>query len=153
MPYYPYYQGQPTNLPVNQPVNQPVQPPAPPMAPQMQAQPQINIICRPVASIEEAKAVPTDFSGAMLVLTDFSHGAIYTKALNYQDGTALFNCYRLDNSLLNPPVPAAMPAGDYVPRAEFDALKEEIIKINDRIGGMSNAGTRTGKRSSAADAE
>lgn len=52
-----------------------------------QSTPQQAFIVRPVASLEEAKAVPTDFSGAVTVMTDFSHGMIYTKALNYQDGT------------------------------------------------------------------
>lgn len=40
-----------------------------------------NYICRPVASEEEARAVPTDFTGATLVLIDGAHNAIYTKSL------------------------------------------------------------------------
>lgn len=131
MPYYPgqnyapYYQGQP----------QPVQPPVQNAPVQQMQQP--SMICRPVASIEEAKAVPTDFSGATLVLTDFSHGYIYTKSLNYQNGTAAFNCFRLDNTPLQP-VQAAIN-GDYVGRGEFEQIKAEIAEINERIGGMSNA--------------
>nr|DAO36058.1 MAG TPA: hypothetical protein [Caudoviricetes sp.] len=131
MPYYPgqnyspYYQGQP----------QPVQPPVQSAPVQQMQQP--SMICRPVASIEEAKAVPTDFSGATLVLTDFSHGYIYTKSLNYQNGTAVFNCFRLDNTPLQPAQTAI--SGDYVGRGEFEQMKAEIAEINERIGGMSNA--------------
>lgn len=131
MPYYPgqnyspYYQGQP----------QPVQPPVQSAPVQQMQQP--SMICRPVASIEEAKAVPTDFSGATLVLTDFSHGYIYTKSLNYQNGTAVFNCFRLDNTPLQPSQTAI--SGDYVGRGEFEQMKAEIAEINERIGGMSNA--------------
>lgn len=156
MPYYPtytpYYQGQPVNLPVNQPaqpMNQTVPPSGqqimaqPPNVPQgiasppVQAQSGGNIIVRPVASIEEAKAVPTDFTGAMTILTDFSHGAIYTKVLNYQDGTAVFNRYRLDNTPLIPQA-SGQPGTDYVPREEFDALKADFQRLNERISGYAN---------------
>lgn len=100
---------------------------------QMPSQPQQNAtqpgyIVRPVASLEEAKAVPTDFSGAITVLTDFSHGMVYTKNLNYQDGTSIFNCYRLDNSPLQPVPPMVQPVGDYVTRQEFDSMKAYIDK-------------------------
>ena len=131
MPYYPgqnygpSYQGQP----------QQIQPPVQSAPVQQMQQP--SMICRPVASIEEAKAVPTDFSGATLVLTDFSHGYIYTKSLNYQNGTAVFNCFRLDNTPLQPAQTAI--SGDYVARGEFEQMKAEIAEINERIGGMSNA--------------
>ena len=101
---------------------------------QMPSQPQQNpvqpgYIVRPVASLEEAKAVPTDFSGAVTVMTDFSHGMIYTKALNYQDGTSNFNCYRLDNSPLQPVPQMVQPVGDFVTRQEMDSFRTEIAQM------------------------
>ena len=39
-------------------------------------------IVRPVASVEEARAVQTDFSGALTIMPDTAHGYIYTKQLN-----------------------------------------------------------------------
>ena len=105
---------------------------------QMPSQPQQNAaqpgyIVRPVASLEEAKAVPTDFSGAITVLTDFAHGMLYTKNLSYQAGTAIFNCYRLDNTPLQPVPQVIQPTGDYVTRQELDSFRNEI---NQMIGVM-----------------
>ena len=51
-------------------------------------------IVRPVASVEEARAVQTDFSGALTIMPDTAHGAIYTKQLNLQTGCADFVMYR-----------------------------------------------------------
>lgn len=103
-----------------------------PSQPQQNASQQGYII-RPVASMEEAKAVPTDFSGAITVMTDFSHGMVYTKALNYQDGTSIFNCYRLDNTPLQPVPQVVQPTGDYVTRQELESFRKEI---NQMIGVM-----------------
>ena len=33
-----------------------------------------RMVCRPVASVEEAKAIPTDFNGNLMILPDFSMG-------------------------------------------------------------------------------
>lgn len=79
--------------------------------------------------MEEAKAVPTDFSGNVTVMTDFSHGMIYTKALNYQDGTSIFNCYRLDNTPLQPVPQMVQPLGDYVTRQEMESFRAEISQM------------------------
>ena len=49
-------------------------------------------IVRPVASVEEARAVQTDFSGALTSMPDTAHGYIYTKQLNLQTGCADFAC-------------------------------------------------------------
>lgn len=63
--------------------------------PAMQPQPTTSgFICRPVASEEEARAFPTDFTGSTLVLVDAAHNRIYTKALNMMDGSAVFTVYQ-----------------------------------------------------------
>lgn len=109
-----------------QPVQQPVQAQIQPQANQSQP----NVICRPVASEEEARAVPTDFSGATLVLTDTAHGKIYTKALNYMDGSALFNTYQLVQPQMAPTVETeSAPAVEYAPRAELDSLRAELESL------------------------
>lgn len=118
--------------------------PQPEPAAQMQGQQggQLNIICRPVASMEEAKAVPTDFSGALLVLTDFSHGAIYTKALNYQDGSAIFRTYRLEE-YYSPAESQIEKLPEYAEKKELDALRARMEELSERIGGMNNVGTKS----------
>lgn len=131
---YPAYQPPMYQMPNPAPYQQQIgslppqyqqQVPQPPVQPQMQQanQSQPNVICRPVASEEEARAVPTDFSGATLVLTDTAHGKIYTKALNYMDGSALFNTYQLVRQAA--PMQEA-PAVEYAPRAELDSLRAEL---------------------------
>lgn len=100
------------------------------MPPQpQQSAPQQGYIVRPVASMEEAKAVPTDFSGAITIMTDLAHGMMYTKALNYQDGTSNFNCYRLDNSVLQPVPQVIQPMGDFVTRQEMESFRNEISQM------------------------
>lgn len=41
----------------------------------------------------------------------------------------MFNCFKLDNSPLQPVQPLPQPANDYVTRQEFDALRTEINQI------------------------
>lgn len=101
---------------------QPYMPPAPQAAQQPQGN-QPNMICRPVASEEEARAVPTDFGGAITVMTDFAHGRVYCKSLNYADGSANFQVYRLENA--TQPAPN-VPIVEYAPMSVVQALSEEI---------------------------
>lgn len=54
---------------------------------------QTGFVCRPVASMDEGKAVPTDFSGNIIVMPDFPHNAIYTKVLNPATGSAQFDTF------------------------------------------------------------
>ena len=85
-------------------------------------------IVRPVASVEEARAVQTDFSGALTIMPDTAHGYIYTKQLNLQTGCADFARYRRE-----PEQDAPKP--DYVPRGEFDELKARFNTLCDKLGG------------------
>ena len=100
---------------------------------QMQTQQtQPGFMVRPVASPEEARAVPTDFSGAVTVMPDLPHGVIYVKALNYNDGTSVFATYKLDT-----PAPQAVP--EYVTRQEFDSLRAEIARLTKGAENVSDA--------------
>lgn len=96
--------------------------------PMQQQESQQNIICRPVASIEEARAIQTDFSGALMVFPDVSHGMIHTKRLDYSTGSAAFNTYRLEQ-----PTQAAeqvsAPIIEYAPMSEVNALKAKIDEL------------------------
>ena len=77
--YTPQYQQQYPQQPMQTPMQQQVQSP--------------QHIVRPVASVEEARAVQTDFSGALTIMPDTAHGYIYTKQLNLQTGCADFAAY------------------------------------------------------------
>lgn len=101
-----------------------------PMAqPEQVAQPiQNGVKVIPVASITEAQAVPTDFMGDTLLLTDFAHGCIYTKVLNPNTGSAIFRTFKLIEDV---PQPMAV---EYDAKAEIDKLRSEIVAIRKELG-------------------
>lgn len=104
---------------------------------QMQTQQPPQQLVRPVASVEEARAVQTDFTGALTIMPDTAHGAIYTKQLNLQTGCADFALYRRvqEPEISKPP---ETDLSGYVPRTEFDELKKRFNKLCDQLGGAGN---------------
>ena len=122
-PIFPTTYGQGFNGYNQQPASQQLQRPV------MQPQAMGNYICRPVASEEEARAFPTDFTGATLVLVDAAHNRIYTKALNMFDGSALFTVFQGPEQA----PPAAAPVPEYVPMSEFQALRKELEQLKASI--------------------
>lgn len=91
-------------------------------------------IVRPVASVEEARAVQTDFSGALTIMPDTAHGYIYTKQLNLQTGCADFAAYsRVQMQETNKP--SETDLSQFVPRSEFDELKARFNTLCDKLGG------------------
>lgn len=90
---------------------------------------------RPVASYDEAKAVPTDFMGNMLILTDLSHGMIYTKVLDPSTGSSIFRAYQLlpEQAPQVAPVPMSQePAFDF--KGEVEKLRAELNAIKHELG-------------------
>lgn len=126
-PAYPQIQypqpmgGQPQMQPPMQQIPSPQ--PAAMQQTQMQNGMQANYICQPVASEEEARAVPTDFSGATQVLLDCAHGMIYTKRLNFADGSAIFSSYRLAQ-----PMPPA-PQEEYAPMRLVEQIRADLDEV------------------------
>lgn len=106
-----------------------------PMQQQMVQQPvqqtQQMVNARMVTSKEEALGVPVDFSGALMVFTDVSHGKIYTKAFNTGTGSADIHTYDLDNTPET--TSSVLDSSEYVTRKEYNELLEIIT------GGTSNA--------------
>ncbi len=89
---------------------------------------------RPVASYDEAKAVPTDFMGNLLVLTDLSHGCIYTKVLDPATGSSIFRIYKEVVEPAPQPEPVAPPVPMYDPKAEIERLRSELEGIKHELG-------------------
>lgn len=107
--------------------------PQPTAQPTRQEQP--GIIVRPVASYDEAKAVPTDFSGALTVMPDWGHGYIYVKALG-DNGIPVLGIYHDINAAKNStPLPAAEPAPavEYAPLEELEQLREEVKALREEL--------------------
>lgn len=81
-----------------------------------------SVVCRPVASYDEAKAIPTDFSGALTIMPDWAHGHIYVKALA-NNGMPVFRSYREEPQPAAPQPPAPV---EYAPLSELEGLKAEV---------------------------
>lgn len=97
---------------------------------------QPGLIVRPVASFDEAKAVPTDFSGALTIMPDWAHGYIYAKALG-DNGTPVFRAYRdidLSAAPAAPQPPAEpTPAVEYAPLEELERLRQEVNSLREEL--------------------
>jgi len=111
---------------------------------------QPGVIVRPVASYDEAKAIPTDFAGALTIMPDWAHGYIYAKALG-DNGTPVFRAYHYE-----PPEPAAepTPAVAYAPLEALERLQGEVTALRqeleaakgsskDHVGKTSGKGDKT----------
>ena len=110
-------------------------PTPPPQPPARQEQP--GVIFRPVASFDEAKAVPTDFSGALTIMPDWAHGYIYAKALG-DNGNPVFRAYRdVDYSPVQTPplqtVAAPAPAMEYAPLEELERLRQDVNALREEL--------------------
>lgn len=110
-------------------------PTPPPQPPARQEQP--GVIFRPVASFDEAKAVPTDFSGALTIMPDWSHGYIYAKALG-DNGTPVFRTYRdVDYSPVQTPPPQTVAdsafSENYATKDDLDEIWKELHHLRDDL--------------------
>lgn len=120
-PYQTYLPNQGMQqMPYQQPM--PQQPPAP--------------IVRPVASLDEARAVQTDFGGALTIMPDISHGFVYTKQLNFQTGSADFAAYQRVQEQAAPQQDINL--SEYVKRSDFDELARRFNALCDQLGGTTN---------------
>lgn len=130
------YNGQP--LPQARPASSrtwlsgvPQTPPTPPPQPPAR-QEQPSVIFRPVASFDEAKAVPTDFSGALTIMPDWAHGYIYAKALG-DDGSPIFRSYRYEPPQATTAAPVPIPEGTYAPLETVECLRCEVEKLRQEL--------------------
>lgn len=115
------------------------------------AQPnQPGLIVRPVASFDEAKAVPTDFSGALTIMPDWAHGFIYAKALG-DNGTPVFRAYR-DVDLPAAPAAPQSPAEpartvEYAPLEELERLQREVNSLREELAATKGPAKETAEKS------
>lgn len=142
---YPYvssapYLGGYTNYPQNSPSYN--------TQPQMPVQQEPTMICRPVGSIEEARFIPTDFNGNLMILPDISHGMIHTKQLNPKDGDALFHTYILSKPAAQSPIMEPEPQPpivEFAPLSEVEMLRQEISQLKQQLETLVSAQTAQDK--------
>lgn len=108
-----------------------------------------NLYIVPVTCPEEAVAYKIPLDGSITYFIDVSHNRIYSKQLNFNDGSCLFKTYVLETptqqqAQQNPapvPAPVSSPAAeqhqqhqtkDYVERQEFDQLQLLVNQLLDK---------------------
>lgn len=147
---YPYTPGYGYQAPVYQQAGQ-YQQYAQPVPQQMPAPPvqQPNYICRPVASADEARAVQTDFSGAITIMPDIGHGCIYTKQLDFSTGAANFVRYQLAVDAPAKPMPAQQEKSqEFATKQDLEEVKQEFYNLM-RIGGAANESNASARRNAS----
>lgn len=95
--------------------------------PQLQ-QPNIQSIVY-VASIEEVKAHPVDWSGGVTYYVDKVNSCIYTKQLG-DNGIPVILTYKLDSN--------TQGNSEYVTRGEFEKVKTILENLLSQLGGVAN---------------
>lgn len=87
---------------------------------------------RPVASLDEVRAISIDFDGSVFYFPDYANRKIYTKQIN-MDGTASINMYELKE------IPTSSNTNvDYITRDEFNTA---LTAIKDAFAQMAQAAT------------
>ena len=90
----------------------------------LMSQPYFSIKGRPVASIEEARAMSIDFDGSVFYFPDLANKRIYTKQIN-MDGTASLNVYELKEMPMQVE-PIQIDTSMYVTREEFEKVLNDL---------------------------
>ena len=95
---------------------------------------QQNVFVRAVTGREEAIAAQIPLDGSIVAFTDFAHKKIYTKQLNMNDGSAIFDTYEkveTGSKQEEPKTEAEFSSIDpceYVKRTEIDSLSAQFEK-------------------------
>lgn len=94
---------------------------------QQQAQ-QEQLFCRPVASADEARGVPVDFSGKPMFFPHLSAGKIYVKAFDPGSGSAVFREFWLHDD-----AEQTQPQDPPAPMSAVQALEQTIEELRGEI--------------------
>ena len=95
---------------------------------------QQNVFVRAVTGREEAIAAQIPLDGSIVAFTDFAHKKIYTKQLNMNDGSAIFDTYEKVETGSKQEEPKTEPEfsfidpNEYVKRTEIDSLRAQFEK-------------------------
>lgn len=141
MANYPQYNYQPQQMgyqpqglgyqPQMQPVYQQPQYPA-----VQQPNQQEQFYCRPVASAEEARAVPVDFNGKPMLFPQLNAGRIYVKIFDPGSGSAIFREFRMVE-----PEAETQNSVAFAPMSELEGLRAMVVELQNELRAM-----KAGKR-------
>lgn len=133
MANYPQYQYQPQQMgyqPQMQPMYQQYQQQYQPLPAQQPQQEQF--FCRPVASADEARGIPVDFSGNPMILPHLSAGRIYVKAFDKGSGSAIFREFRMYEE----PHETTPPTVAFAPMSEVEGLRAMVLELQNELRAM-----------------
>lgn len=99
----------------------------------MGIQPMINFDCKPVTSIDEAKASPARLDGNPTYMIDINAKSIYEKRLDMNTGAANFNVYKLADNSENFANESQSEQINY----ENIASKDDLAKIDEKVSALS----------------
>lgn len=125
-----------------------------------------NVVVRAVTGYEEAVAAQIPLDGTVCVFTDFGHNKIYTKQLNFDNGSANFEIYervkKPDESSKESvqSVQSVQTKEDkvFVERKEFDSFKNDMLEALSKISAekqqeASESGSQVNKSSNRGGAK
>ena len=149
MANYPQYNYQPQPMgyaPQMQLVYQ--QPQYMPAQQAQQPQPQQEqFYCRPVASAEEARAVPVDFNGKPMLFPQLNAGRIYVKIFDPGSGSAIFREFRM----VEPETEAQTPAVAFAPMSAVEQLSQTVAELQNEVRQLKSGGKRKTQQEVATD--
>lgn len=132
------YQQRPIYQPQMPPVYQAAQYPA-----AQQQSMQDQFYCRPVASEEEGRAIPVDFSGKPIIMPHFNAGRIYVKIFDTGSGSAIFQTYRREE-----PEAETQSGVTYAPMSELEGLRTMVVEMQSELRAI-KAGKRKNQQQEA----
>ena len=130
--YQPYRMGNYGQQPMYQPY-QTYQQTQPQQNQQQTTAQQEQFYCRPVASAEEARAVPVDFGGKPMFFTQLNAGKIYLKLFDTGSGSAIFREFRIVD---HQPEAPAQGAVAFAPMSELEQLRAAVAELQNEVRAM-----------------
>lgn len=149
MANYPQYNYQPQPMgyaPQMQPVYQHLQYMPAQQAQQPQPQ-QEQFYCRPVASAEEARAVPVDFNGKPMLFPQLNAGRIYVKIFDHGSGSAIFREFRM----VEPEAETQATAVAFAPMSAVEQLSQTVAELQNEVRQLKSGGKRKAQQEVATD--
>lgn len=110
---------------------------------------QDQFYCRPVASEEEGRAVPVDFSGKPIIMPHFNARRIYVKIFDPGSGSAIFQTYRREE----PETEAQTPAVAFAPMSAVEQLSQTVAELQNEVRQLKSGGKKKTQQEAIANDE
>ena len=116
---------------------------------QPQPQQEVQLYCRPVASEEEARGIPVDFSGKPMVFPHMQAGRIYVKVFDSGSGSAAFYRFRIDAPETEKRTEQTAVA--FAPMSDVEQLKQAVAELQNEFRAIKNIKRKSTQEATAND--